>query len=132
PAELDAKVFGEEAVLEGKDLEANSRADLLPQKGYVIHFEFKAGKPKQDFEDFTRTHVGKPLAIFLDKKLISAPNINEPIPGEGIIEGRFSADQAKTLASQLNAGALPVPLKIVDRYQVEATLGAAAVKQTMI
>src|SRR5262249_48346907 len=50
----------------------------------------------------------------------------------GVIEGRFTADQAKTLANLLNAGALPVPLEQMELTNVEATLGAAAVKQTTI
>ncbi len=128
--ELDAKVFSKPPVLAGDELEPNSSAELTPQ-GTVIHFEFK-GPSKRIFETFTRSHIGKKLAIFLDKKLISAPVIEEPIPGVGIIRGRFTPEQARTLASQLNAGALPVPLEIEQQENLEATLGRQAMHQTFI
>lgn len=127
--ELKDKVFSQDPIVTGADLQPTSRAELTA-KGYIIHFSFE-GAARGIFEDFTRTHINKPLAIFLDNKLISAPNINDVIPGEGIIEGHFTADQAKTLANNLNAGALPVPLTMLSQTTVEATLGNAAVKQTI-
>jgi SecD/SecF fusion protein len=127
--ELKEKFLATEPICTGADLQPTSRAELTA-KGYIIHFSFQ-GDARGKFEEFTRSHINKPLAIFLDNKLISAPNINDVIPGEGIIEGRFTAEQAKTLANQLNAGALPVPLEMISRTSVEATLGAAAVKQTI-
>lgn len=128
--ELEAKVFSKPPVLAGDELEPNSRAELGPD-GTVIHFEFK-GPSKRIFENFTRSHVGKKLAIFLDKKLISAPVIEEPIPGVGIIRGHFTPEQARTLASQLNAGALPVPLELEQQENLEATLGRQAMHQTFV
>jgi preprotein translocase subunit SecD len=115
---LDARVFSKPALLAGKDLKPNARADIgtgLP----VVHFEFVDGpEGKQKFEDFTRTHVGKALAIFLDKRLLSAPTIEGVIPGEGIIQGRFTPEYAKELADLLNAGPLPAALEIVDTQRV--------------
>jgi len=128
--ELEAKVFSKPPVLAGDELEPNSRAELGPD-GTVIHFEFK-GPAKRVFETFTRSHVGKKLAIFLDKKLISAPVIEEPIPGVGVIRGHFTPEQARTLASQLNAGALPVPLELEQQQNLEATLGRQAMHQTFV
>lgn len=131
PEELEARVFSKPPVLTGAELEPNARAELTPSEGTVIHFEFK-GPAKRVFEQFTRSHLNKPLAIFLDKKLISAPNIEDVIPGVGIIRGRFSPDQARALAGQLNAGALPVPLKVEQQQTVEATLGQQAVHSALI
>lgn len=128
--ELDAKIFSKEPILSGKDLESNSRVELGPD-GPVIHFEFR-NEAKRTFEEFTRANIGKRLAIFLDKRLISAPTIEDVIPGSGIIRGRFTVEQAKTLSNMLNAGALPVPLKVVQQLNVEATLGNEAVRQTTI
>jgi len=128
--ELEAKVFSKPPILAGDELEPNSRAELGPD-GTVIHFEFK-GPSKRVFENFTRSHIGKKLAIFLDKKLISAPVIEEPIPGVGVIRGHFTPEQARTLASQLNAGALPVPLELQQQETLEATLGQRAMHQTFI
>lgn len=129
--EMEERVFSKDPILEGDQLLANSRAEADPQRGVVINFEFK-DSAKNTFEDFTRSHTGKTLAIFLDKKLISAPVIQDVIPGKGIIEGKFSPEQAKQLAELLNAGALPVPLEIESNNSVEATLGKQAVQKTLV
>lgn len=117
-------------ILDGAQLKPNSYVDI-PQGKPVIHFEFQDAA-KNTFEDFTRGHIGKRLAVFLDNKLITAPTINDVIPGIGIIEGNFTAESAKTLANQLNAGALPVPLEQLQLTNVEATLGNQAVRQTFV
>jgi preprotein translocase subunit SecD len=112
---LDARVFGKPPLITGKELKPNARADIGTGKP-VVHFEFVDGpRGKQKFEEISRGLVGKPLAIFLDKKLISAPTIEGVIPGEGIIQGRFTAEYAKRLADVLNLriGRLPVPVEVV-------------------
>ncbi len=126
--QLDAQTT---VILEGDKLKPNSSVDVQQTGKPVIHFEFQ-DDAKQTFEDFTRGHIGKKLAVFLDNKLITAPNINDVIPGIGIIEGNFTAESAKTLSNQLNAGALPVPLEQLQLDNIEATLGAQAVHQTII
>ncbi|MDA1044627.1 MAG: protein translocase subunit SecD [Verrucomicrobia bacterium] len=69
------------------------------------------------------------LAIVLDGTLYSAPRINEAISGgRAQIEGRFTNDEAHFLANVLKAGSLPVPVKIVEKRQVEASLGKASVE----
>jgi len=118
-------------ILEGDKLKPNSGVEVQQTGKPVIRFEFQ-DDAKNTFEDFTRGHIGKSLAIFLDNKLISAPKINDVIPGMGIIEGNFTAESAKTLANQLNAGALPVPLEQLQLDNIEATLGRQAVHQTII
>jgi SecD/SecF fusion protein len=130
PEQLQEMIFSKPALLDGSKLKPNSRADLGTGQT-VIHFEFKDDS-KEIFKDFTASHQGKRLAIFLDQKLLSAPVIEDVIPGIGIIRGNFTPESAKTLADQLNAGALPVPLQIDAMTKVEPTLGKAAVQQTMI
>jgi len=110
PGLLEQLVFSKKPLLSGADLKLNARAEI-DQRFQLIHFEFQ-DNAKRTFEDFTREHIGKRLAIFLDHRLISAPTINGAIPGKGIIEGNFTPDAARTLADQLNAGALPVPLAL--------------------
>ncbi len=87
----------------------------------------------QVFGDFTRNHVGEILAIILDGRVITAPNINEPIlNGNCQISGGFSSiAEAQQLANLINAGALPVPLSIQQVDSVEATLGHAAVQNSI-
>jgi SecD/SecF fusion protein len=128
--ELEDRVFSKEPFLSGAKLKPNSRADIGTGKP-IIHFEFQ-DDAKGTFEEYTRSHIGKSLAIFLDRKLISAPRINDVIPGTGIIEGNFTAESAKRLADMLNAGALPVPLEQEELSFVEATLGKRAMQQTLV
>jgi preprotein translocase subunit SecD len=72
------------------------------------------------------------VAIFLDNYIISSPTVNEKIPnGKAVINGRFSPQEAKTLAQRLNAGALPVPIELVNQQSVGATLGAQSVKDSV-
>jgi protein-export membrane protein SecD len=113
--QLQDGVFSTTPLVTGKDLAENScRAVIQGNGDPVIEFEFKS-KGAQDFEDFTRAHVGEYLAVFLDKKLLTAPVIDSVIPGgKGQIHGSFTLESARTLAANLNAGALPVPLEIVE------------------
>lgn len=128
--QLQDAIFSNPPVATGEDLLPNSRAVPQPSSGNpVIEFEFNA-KGSRDFEDATRANIGRFLAIFLDKKLITAPSINSVIPGKGIIEGNFTLETAKVLSDQLNAGALPVPLDVLETRKLEATLGREAVQVT--
>lgn len=112
----------------GKMLKS-ARANLQGSQ-WIIEFEFNAEGAKK-FGDLTTELVGQPLGIFLDDALISAPNINTPITGgAGYIEGSFTAESAQTLAVQLQAGQLPVPLKMVENRTVGPTLGQEAVDRS--
>jgi len=76
------------------------------------------------FANITRDNVGNALGIFLDGELLSAPNINEPIPGgTAVISGGFTPDEARSLAQNLSFGALPVPIELQSTQTVGATLG---------
>jgi protein-export membrane protein SecD len=80
------------------------------------------------YRDFTRSNVGKPVAIVLDNKIIVAPIINQPIPsGQSLISGNFSAKEAHELAMLLRAGSLPAPLKILEERTVGPDLGADSI-----
>lgn len=77
--------------------------------------------------------MGKTVAILLDKQLLSAPQVNEPISGgQAVINGSFSMEEAKRLSISLNAGALPVPLKVVEQRRIGATLGSESVTKSLI
>ena len=85
------------------------------------------------FAKLTTQNVGKPFAIVLDGKVISAPNINEPIlGGTAQITGSFNAKSANQLAISLASGALPVDLKVVEERTVGPDLGADSIKKGMI
>jgi preprotein translocase subunit SecD len=85
------------------------------------------------FGDLTTRLVGKPIGIELDKRIISAPNVHEPITGGTCsITGNFTAKSAQALAIQLKAGQFPVPLKMIENRTVGPTLGEEAVDKSMI
>ncbi len=100
--------------------------------GFVINFTLKP-ESSQTFADYTTANVGKTLAIVLDKKIISAPSINEPITGgQGSISGNFTQESANTLAIQLRSGSLPVPMKVVESRTVGPTLGEESVRKSVL
>ena len=83
----------------------------------------------QKFGRVTTDNVGKRLAIVLDGKVISAPNINEPITsGSGVISGNFSFQEATDLSLLLRSGALPTPLEVVEERTVGPDLGEDSIK----
>lgn len=85
------------------------------------------------FSEVTSRNVGKPIAIFLDNMLLSAPRVNQAIEGgSAVISGKFTMDEARNLAIQLNAGALPVPVKLVEQRNIGATLGQDSVHRSFI
>tara|TARA_Y100000591_G_scaffold326741_1_gene349995 strand:- start:546 stop:2090 length:1545 start_codon:yes stop_codon:yes gene_type:complete len=87
----------------------------------------------QKFGRTTTDNVGKRLAIVLDGKIISAPNINEPITsGKGMISGNFTFQEATDLALLLRSGALPTPLSVVEERTVGPDLGEDSIKSGVI
>ena len=87
----------------------------------------------QKFGRTTTDNVGKRLAIVLDGKIISAPNINEPITsGNGMISGNFTFQEATDLALLLRSGALPTPLEVVEERTVGPDLGEDSIKSGII
>ncbi len=99
--------------------------------GWVVTIKFDQQGAKL-FGDITSRNVGRPVAMVLDDKVISAPNVNEPIlNGDAVISGDFSAKEAQDVAVQLNAGALPVPLEEIENRTVGPTLGSDTVKASV-
>jgi len=89
----------------------------------VVSFRFNSLGARK-FGDITRNNVGRLLAIVLDGKVISAPNIREPIlGGSGVITGQFTVQAVQDLALLLRAGALPAPLNILEERTVGPGLG---------
>jgi preprotein translocase subunit SecD/SecD/SecF fusion protein len=94
----------------------------------AIGFRFD-GAGARRFGEATAANIGRPFAIILDGKVISAPRINSAITGgSGIIEGSFTIEQASEMVNLLNGGALPAPLNVIERRTVTAELGADAVQ----
>ncbi len=97
-----------------------------------VNLEFK-DKGTKLFADLTTKYVGKTIAIYLDEEQVSAPRVNVPITdGNAVISGGFTVPQAQQLATQLNAGALPVPIQVIEQRTVGATLGNQSVERSII
>jgi preprotein translocase subunit SecD len=84
------------------------------------------------FSAITSKIVGKPLAIFLDDQLITAPIVEQAITdGQAIISGDFTVEAAQSLSIQLTAGALPLPITVIGQKNIGATLGSESVVKSL-
>ncbi|MSR87046.1 protein translocase subunit SecD [Candidatus Peribacteria bacterium] len=85
------------------------------------------------FQELTKKHIGKQIAIFVGGELVSAPRVQQEISGGiAVITGSSDFNEAKQLAQDLNTGAIPAPIHLVGQYTVEATLGAAALQTSLM
>lgn len=120
-----------EAVITGRDLK-NARAGIDPQNNSPdIQFTLNATGAEK-FKRETGRNVGRRLAIILDGRVESAPTINSQIGAEGVIQGRFTTQEADELAKVLRAGALPATLKYLQEMTVGASLGKDAIRSGVI
>lgn len=114
-------------------------ADLA---GSSVAFDKTGGQPSvsitftkeggEKFAKITEENLGKRVAIILDNQIISSPVVQEKITGgQAQITGKFTLDEAKKLSIQLNAGALPVPIKLIEERTVGATLGVESVAKSV-
>ncbi|WP_105382406.1 protein translocase subunit SecD [Neorhizobium alkalisoli] len=94
----------------------------------VVNFRFDSAGANR-FAQITQQNVGRPFAIVLDNKVLSAPVIRTPITGgSGQISGGFSVEEANTLSALLRAGALPAKLTVIEERTVGADLGSDAIE----
>jgi preprotein translocase subunit SecD len=97
----------------------------------VIALEFDE-EGREIFAAITQENVGEVLAIFLDSYPLAMPRINTPIlDGRAVMTGGFDLEGAKQTAIQLNAGALPIPIEIIEQRQLGASLGQEAVEKSV-
>ena len=118
--------------LSGKDLK---KAQLIfdpNTQNPLVSLEFNK-EGKETFTKITENNIGKPVAIFLDGIMISAPIVQEKITeGKAIISGNFSVQEAKLMVRRLNSGALPVPIKIISQQTIGASLGEDSVQKSLL
>jgi preprotein translocase subunit SecD len=112
---------------------SDARTGQNSQTGeWVVNFTFDSIGTRR-FAEITRQNVGRPFAVVLDNKVITAPVIREPITGgNGQISGSFNAASANDLAVLLRAGALPAPLTVVEERTVGPELGADAIRAGLL
>jgi preprotein translocase subunit SecD len=109
-------------VMTGKDLK-DAKAEIGQNKNSVVALEFSEDGTKI-FADLTTKNVGKHISILLDKKVLTSPVVNEPIPsGKAVITGSRSIEEAQNLAILLRSGSLPVKVDVMEMRTVGPTLG---------
>ncbi len=120
----------------GKDVR---RASVSFQQGStkpIIELEFKGGESTKKFASLTTklSQNGNALVVLLDNEVVFGPaNVQDPIiNGKGQLTGEFTAKQADEIATLLNAGALPVPVKVVAQQTIGPSLGSLSIKQSLL
>jgi preprotein translocase subunit SecD len=117
-------VSGDQVVKANQGFDQNGRPD--------IELGFNTAGARR-FARATQENVGKPFAIILDDKVLSAPNINEPIlGGNAQIAGNFTVQSAHDLAVSLQSGKLPVKLNPIEERTISAELGADSIHKGAI
>jgi preprotein translocase subunit SecD len=110
----------------------NAGSSTAVGQGWQIQFGL-TGDGSGIFSDVTTRLQGRQLAIVVDDQVISAPTVQSPITnGSGVITGSFTEARAKDLATQLNAGALPVELTTQQVLTVSPTLGDESLQQGLV
>jgi protein-export membrane protein SecD len=109
--------------LTGSQLQKASLVFEQTSTSPIISLSFN-DEGKKLFAELTKNNIGKTMAIFLDGNILSAPTIREEIPnGQAQITGQFTAEEAKQLVQDLNYGALPLPVSLIETESIGATLG---------
>jgi len=118
-------------LMTGADLKEVSPSMNQRTGQWIVQFKLNA-EGADLFAEYTRSHLGQPLCIILDKEILSCPRIESVIPGgEGMISGNFTAEAAQKLALQLRYGALPVPLRIESYTAIGPSLGETSVEKSI-
>ncbi|MGI9382725.1 MAG: protein translocase subunit SecD [Methyloligellaceae bacterium] len=124
---VNAYLLQTRAIVSGENLVDAQPAFDQQTNEPIVTFRFDTAGSKR-FGRETQRNVGRPFAIVLDDKVISAPVIREPIlGGTGQISGSFSVQEANDLAVLLRSGALPAELTIIEERTVGASLGADSI-----
>ncbi|MGQ9814785.1 MAG: protein translocase subunit SecD [Candidatus Roseilinea sp.] len=127
---IPTNVLVYETAFTGEILESNARPDATTGQ-IVVLFQVKP-EAQESFREFTSRHIQQPLCIVLDSIVQSCPIIQDVLTEGGSIRGNYTIDEARQVATLLNYGSLPVPLKIESIRDVGATLGADSVRRSFI
>ncbi len=116
-------------IVTGKDLRTAQETHSNPNNPgqWQVNFTLSQEAAKR-FGPFTEQNIGHQLAIVLDHRIESAPNINGKIEDQGMIEGNFSQESAHDLALVLRAGALPASIKYLEQRTVGPSLGQDSIR----
>lgn len=106
----------------------SAKVDYDQHRRIVVDMQMDAGGTK-DWKSLTEKNVGRPIAVTLDNRVYTAPNVNEPIPnGRSQISGNFTEEEATDLVNVLGTGKLPASAKIVQADVVGPSLGEESIQ----
>jgi preprotein translocase subunit SecD len=121
--------------IDGKDIDG-ATADYDPQRAQpVVRLKLKGGDPTKRFGDLTTkmSQTGNLLLTTLDGQPTFGPARTEPITdGTAILSGNLDVKEAKKIADEITAGALPVPVTLVEQRSVGPTLGRESVRASIV
>jgi preprotein translocase subunit SecD len=140
-ATVDAKIATQSSIFERLTIKTGLTGKYIKKSN--VQFDSNTGKPTVGlefndqgailFEQITRRNVGKPVGIFLDEYILSAPTVNEAIVGgKAEINGNFTVEGAKKLSISINSGSLSVPVKLIEQRNIGATMGEEQVKKSLM
>lgn len=130
------RVFGFTSTgLTGKDLKKASvqfsQVQGATANQPVVILEFTS-EGKDLFANITTRNLNRPVTIFIDNQLLTAPIVNQVITdGQAVISGSFTSESASQLSIMLNAGALPVPIKVVEQKNISPALGQNSITKSV-
>ena len=119
-----------ETIVSGADLKNAYVTTGNTGMNQVVGFELQ-GDASSEFFQYTSSHLGQPMSIVIDKQVISSPTINGAISTQGIIEG-VPPTEVENLVIQLKAGALAVPLEVIQSRTVGPTLGQDSLEKSIL
>ncbi|OGY81858.1 MAG: protein-export membrane protein SecD [Candidatus Kerfeldbacteria bacterium RIFCSPHIGHO2_12_FULL_48_17] len=129
PNYVNTGLNGEHLVKAQVGFSGNGTAGGINEPQVQLNFNEEG---KKLFAEITERNINKTVAIYLDGTPISTPVVNAAIPtGEAVITGSFTVDEAKELARRLNAGALPVPISLVNQENVGPSLGEISLQTSL-
>ena len=123
------------ADLNGVDVIVGSQRDLQNAGKPEIKLRF-SNEGRNKFSDLAKKNINKPVALFLDEGSypLSMPVVNPDLANglndDPVISGNFTFDSAKNLSIQIRAGALPIPVEVLQQETIGATLGSDSIRKS--
>ena len=131
PAKLEFRTTDGTVVLTGDEVKSATAVTDAAGSQYKVQLVLN-DSGKESFAKATSENIGKPISIYLDDDEISSPTVNSAITqGEAVIEGNFTLEYARELASLIQSGALPLDIEQDEVSAVSATLGVDVIERAV-
>ena len=112
------------------DANATRQTDQMGQSEIVVLFELTSEGGRR-FREITRARVGEVISIYLDDRELTSPVVQQELGSSGRITGQETLEEAHELALLLRAGALPMPIEVIENRTIGPTLGEMSIQQSI-